>query len=131
VGGWYWRLNLGFFTCWAAWAIPPILFCAGYFGHRSHFLTQAWSDPWFSYFRIHAIARMTGAHNYTQIFLLRWGLRNILDQTGLEPLFLISASHEVWDDRHIPQCPAICWDGVLLALCLGWPWTIILLISAS
>jgi hypothetical protein len=43
----------------------------------------------------------------------------------------ISASLLVWDDRHELLLPAIGWDRVSRALCLGWPWTAILPISAS
>jgi hypothetical protein len=39
--------------------------------------------------------------------------------------------HIVGDDRHIPPCPAICWNGSLWTFCTGWPRTEILLISVS
>jgi hypothetical protein len=32
------------------------------------------------------------------------------------------------DDRHVPLCPAMGWDGALPAFCLGLLWTSILLI---
>jgi hypothetical protein len=45
------------------------------------------------------------------------------------PLFLVS--HVAWDDKHGPLHPAIGWDEVLRTICLGWPGTAVILISAS
>jgi hypothetical protein len=37
-----------------------------------------------------------------------------------------------WDERKEPPCSAFYWlKGVLANVCLGWPWTAILPISAS
>jgi hypothetical protein len=57
-----------------------------------------------------------------KLFLLRWAWNHDLP---------VSASQVAWDKRHIPLCPANGWDGVLWTFCLGWPQTLILLISAS
>jgi hypothetical protein len=44
----------------------------------------------------------------------------------------ICASLCSWIDRHASPCPATGWDGVSwIFFCLGWSWTIILLISTS
>jgi hypothetical protein len=44
---------------------------------------------------------------------------------------LIYASHCSWNDRQSPLYLAIGWDRVSWTICPGWPWTVILLISAS
>jgi hypothetical protein len=43
----------------------------------------------------------------------------------------ISTSCVAWDERHVPLCPAIGWDGFFFFLQIftpfqGWPWTVIL-----
>jgi hypothetical protein len=35
------------------------------------------------------------------------------------------------DYRFTPTCLLTCWDGISLTFCLGWHWTMILLIAAS
>jgi hypothetical protein len=45
-------------------------------------------------------------------------------------IFLITASQIAWDDKPLLLCPATSWDGVLGTICLGWPHTKLLPISA-
>jgi hypothetical protein len=59
-----------------------------------------------------------------QLFF-RWGV-TFLPRASLRLILCLLCS---WDHRHMPACPAIDWDGVLLTFCLGWPQIKILLIS--
>jgi hypothetical protein len=72
-------------------------------------------------------------HFHLLNFLLRLFLRKGLHFLPMRPwttilLFMLLCS---WDDRHVPPCPPIGWDGVFRTFCPNWPWNAILLISAS
>jgi hypothetical protein len=66
-----------------------------------------------------------------------WAMSPVLSALGI---FEIGFMPELWsylcflhscDDRHVPPCPAfIAWDEPSQTFCLGWPWTVILPISA-
>jgi hypothetical protein len=46
-------------------------------------------------------------------------------------VLLFSVSCCSWDDRYMPHWPAVGWSGVSRIFCWYWPWTVILLLSAS
>jgi hypothetical protein len=80
---------------------------------------------WWSYFMIPAIAGMSGIYNYPWLFSVKMRSHKLfcLEWTGSTLLL-----HR-WNDRYVPPCPDIGWYKVLLTFCLGWPQTMIFLIS--
>jgi hypothetical protein len=72
------------------------------------------------------------AHTTTPSFFpLRWGFANFLPRLTWNHGHLSLSSCVAWDDRQVPLCPGISWDGISWITCWGWPQTSILLISAS
>jgi hypothetical protein len=63
--------------------------------------------------------------------ILFWDKILLYDWVGLDHNAPIFASLCNWDDRCVPPCLVIGWDGVLWTFCLGWLQTKILLISTS
>jgi hypothetical protein len=105
-------------------------FCSGYFGDTVSLSAQAaWITillfyvsccSWDDRFTLHTRLFFFCCVGVLQTFLLSW------------PRSLpISASCIAWNDRCVLPCPAIGWGGVLWSFYQVWPWTTILLISAS
>jgi hypothetical protein len=61
-------------------ATLPAHFCCGYFGNR----VSGQLGPWSSYFMLPAVAGMTGAQNYPQLFSIKMGSFKLLAQAGLD-----------------------------------------------
>jgi hypothetical protein len=97
--------------------------------------------PWLTWIMIlpfHA-SRYSGDDRHTHtctpcffFFSLKWCLTQFLSHKLPETTILPnSASHIAWDDRHVPPCPTICWDGLSLTFYPGWPQASILPVSVS
>jgi hypothetical protein len=108
------------------------------------FLWLFWSKglaflPWLagldgrsSNFTLCSIAEMSGIDHQAQLFSIKTEYLQLfclgLHRTVIS-LFAVSPCY--WDDKHMPLCQAIRWDGVSQIFCLCLPQTVILPITAS
>jgi hypothetical protein len=109
-------------------------FCSGYFGDRVYIFTQAGMDQ---------------DPPILCCFLLQWGYRDASPQPaffhwdgGLTIFSFLPGLSWIWNHSDLillhnsvwklyVTCPAVGWDGISQTFCLGWPQTMILLISVS
>jgi hypothetical protein len=87
-------------------------------------------------FKLPTVPEMTSVATMSSFFKWRWGSPKFffffLPQVGLELWsFGSQPTKQLGMTGICHPCPAIGWDGILQTLCLGWPWTMILPMSAS
>jgi hypothetical protein len=117
------------FGCWDWWQDKPQ-------GVVSRFVTHIMSPPpplsWYRFVLVrHALYLPHEPVSSTFHIGYCWDRVLLYSGASLACNPPIYASQNRWDHKHMPLYPATGWDGVFWTFCLGWPWTVILLISTS